>query len=74
MEKKTRAASAGSLLRRRYAGDDPARAAAIEEERINADIAQMIYDRRTAAGLSQKDLAKRVGTTQSVISRLENAD
>jgi predicted transcriptional regulator len=29
---------------------------------------------RTAADLSQKDLAQRVGTTQSVISRLEDAD
>jgi transcriptional regulator with XRE-family HTH domain len=29
---------------------------------------------RTAADLSQKDLAERVGTTQSVISRLEDAE
>ncbi|HKA55635.1 MAG TPA: helix-turn-helix domain-containing protein [Candidatus Binatia bacterium] len=34
----------------------------------------MIYDARTKAGLTQKQLATRLGTTQSVISRLESAD
>ena len=34
-------------------------------------LAQMIYDLRTSAGLSQRELAQRMGTTQSVISRLE---
>jgi len=29
---------------------------------------------RTAAGLSQRELAKRVGTTASAICRLEDAD
>ena len=31
----------------------------------------MIYDLRTEAGPSQRELADRMGTTQSVISRLE---
>lgn len=31
----------------------------------------MIYDLRTGAGFSQRELAQRMGTTQSVISRLE---
>lgn len=34
-------------------------------------LAQMIYDLRTEAKLSQRELATRMGTTQSVISRLE---
>jgi len=34
-------------------------------------LGQLIYDLRTAAELSQAALAKRMGTTQSVISRLE---
>ncbi len=31
----------------------------------------MSYDLRTEAGLSQRELAERMGTTQSVTSRLE---
>ncbi len=46
----------------------------IEAERVNADIAQMIYDARIQAGLTQEQLAKRVGTKQPVIARLEDAD
>ncbi|MGL4174723.1 MAG: helix-turn-helix domain-containing protein [Dermatophilaceae bacterium] len=40
---------------------------------VEQDLAlgQLIYDLRTAAGLSQRELAARMGTTQSVISRLE---
>ena len=37
-------------------------------------IAQMIYDARSAAGMTQTELAKAIGTTQSVISQLEDAD
>ena len=40
---------------------------------IEQDLAlgQLIYDLRIAAGLSQRELAERMGTTQSMISRLE---
>lgn len=34
-------------------------------------LGQLIYDLRTQADLSQRELAERMGTTQSVISRLE---
>ena len=34
-------------------------------------LGQLIYDLRSQAGLSQRALAERMGTTQSVISRLE---
>jgi ribosome-binding protein aMBF1 (putative translation factor) len=37
-------------------------------------IAQMIYDARSAAGMTQTELAKAVGTSQSVVSQLEDAD
>ncbi len=37
-------------------------------------VAQMIFDARTEAGLTQQELAKTVGTTQSVISQLESAE
>lgn len=66
--------SASGVLWRRYVGTDPDRAAAVERERVNAEVAQMLYDRRTAAGLTQKQLADLIGTRQSVISRLEDAD
>ena len=52
----------------------PRRLAALDDERLKADIAQQIYDLRTAAHLSQRVLAARVGPTASVISRLEDTD
>lgn len=38
------------------------------------EIAQMIYDARSAAGLTQAELADLINTQQPVISQLENAD
>lgn len=38
------------------------------------DIAFQIYDLREKAGLTQKQLAELVGTKQSNIARIENAD
>ena len=46
----------------------------LEKARQEADIAARIYELRQQANLSQKQLAEVVGTTQSVISRLEDAD
>ena len=58
----------------RYIGHDPKRVEEYEEEVITADIARKVYDLRTKAGLSQRQLAKKLGTTASVICRLEDAD
>lgn len=58
----------------RFIGDDPERVASYEKALANARAAQAIYDLRTEAGLTQAELASRVGTTASVISRLEDAD
>ena len=58
----------------RYVGDDPKRQGTYEQELLNAEIAALLYRLRTEAGLSQRELAKRVGTTASVICRLEDAD
>jgi len=63
-----------SELIRRDVGDDPEFDRRVEEEVLNARIAQIIHDRRTAAGLTQRELADLVGTSQSAISRLEDAD
>jgi len=40
----------------------------------DALVGQAIYDARTRAGLTQRQLARLIGTDQSVISRLEDAD
>jgi len=45
-----------------------------EQVRVDNDVAQKIYDLRKKAGLTQKQLAERIGTQQSVISDLEAAD
>lgn len=55
-------------------GDDTELQEMCEQASLNAHVAQLIYDARKSAGLSQKDLAEAIGTTQSVISRLEDAD
>lgn len=55
-------------------GDDPEYQAMVVEERVNSQAARAIYEARRAAGLTQKELAALVGTTQSVISRLEDGD
>src|SRR5437773_11233206 len=46
----------------------------LEEARSNEKIARKIHELRTAACLTQAQLAKLVGTTASVICRLEDAD
>lgn len=74
MRKRKRTTDAVEILRHRFVDGDPEMEAMIEEERVNADIAQKIYDLRTEAGLSQRELAKRVGTSPSIICRLESAD
>jgi ribosome-binding protein aMBF1 (putative translation factor) len=58
----------------RLVGRDAELRALIEEERVHGQVAQEIYALRTSRGLTQKQLAEAVGTTQSVIARLEDAD
>jgi ribosome-binding protein aMBF1 (putative translation factor) len=74
MSKPKRTSNAVRILHRRYVGEDLQRKASLEQERVNAEVARTIFELREQAGLSQKELAERVQTTQSVISRLEDAD
>jgi ribosome-binding protein aMBF1 (putative translation factor) len=55
-------------------GKSPALRDEIANARINLDVAQMIHDSRTKAGLSQRQLADLIGSKQPVIARLEDAD
>jgi DNA-binding XRE family transcriptional regulator len=43
-----------------------------EEERIKRDVIKMIIEMRIKEGLTQKDLAERMETSQSSIARLES--
>ena len=58
----------------RYIGNDAKRIQEYEEEVLNAEIARKVYDLRTKAGISQRELARRVGTSASAICRLEASD
>jgi ribosome-binding protein aMBF1 (putative translation factor) len=73
-EKRKATTDAVAILHRRFVDDNPAMQELIAAERANARIAQAIYDLRKKMGLSQRAFAQRIGTTASVICRLENAD
>ena len=66
--------NAVEILRKRYIQGDVQREKSVTNEHLNAEIARMIYELRKEAALSQADLAELIGTTQSVISRLEDSD
>ena len=70
---KKKSRDAGRILDR-ITGDDAELRQQIEEQELNARIAEMILAARERAGLTQSQLAKLIGTTQSVVSRLEDAD
>jgi len=72
--KKSATTDAVEILHRRYYQGKPERLAALEEARANDSVARNITALRVQAGLTQRQLAKLVGTTASVICRLENAD
>jgi DNA-binding XRE family transcriptional regulator len=62
------------ILRRRFFADDPDFESEVAAEIENCRISRQVYDLRKEAGLSQEALADLVGTSRSVIARLEAAD
>jgi len=62
------------ILHRRYYQGRQDRLAVLEEARANDSVARKLTGLRLQAGLTQRQLAKLVGTTASVICRLEDAD
>ena len=63
----------GAVLERKLL-KDPELRQSVEKEILNSHIASLILDSREQAGLTQQQLAERIGTRQSVIARLEDAD
>ena len=74
MPRKQLHSQASRFLYDRYIAGDPQREEQYDLEVINAEIARKICDLRSKAGLTQQELADRVGTSKSAISRLEDAD
>jgi DNA-binding XRE family transcriptional regulator len=62
------------ILHRRVYEGKRARLKNLEEARANEEIARKIQELRAAAALTQSQLARLIGTTASVICRLEDAD
>ena len=62
------------ILHRRYFEGRPEMMALLEEERARAEMARKVYELRTRAKLTQQQLARRVGTTATLIARLEDSD
>jgi hypothetical protein len=68
------ATDALAILHRRHYAGKAVRLRNLEEARAHEEIARKIYDLRSAANLTQTQLAKLIGTTASVVCRLEDAD
>jgi ribosome-binding protein aMBF1 (putative translation factor) len=71
---KKQTTDAMTLLKHRYLKGKPERDAMLAQVRAEDAVGRKIYQLRKNAGLSQRDLADLVGTTASVICRLEDAD
>jgi len=75
MAKKKRATTdAVEILTRRYFTGRKDLDERYEQEAANLEVARKLYELRTRAGLTQRQLAKLVGTSPSAICRLEDAD
>ena len=61
------------ILRNRHQSN-PEIQAMITEERAIASVSRAIYEARTIAGITQAELAARIGSSQSAIARLEDGD
>ena len=62
------------ILHHRFYQGKPARLKSLDEARANEEVARRIHELRTRARLTQAEFAKLIGTTASVICRLEDAD
>ncbi len=65
---------AAKIIRQRFFEGKPDRLAELEKMRADDAVSRKLVELRTEADLTQRALAKTVGTTTSVICRLEDAD
>ena len=62
------------IIDKTIVGDNAELRELVDEATVNALVAGAIFDARTAAGLTQTELAEMIDTKQPVISQLEDAD
>jgi DNA-binding XRE family transcriptional regulator len=74
MKKKKTTTDALEIMDQEFYLGKPERIAELEKMRADDAVARKIYDLRTKAGLTQRQLAAMIGTTASVICRLEDSD
>jgi ribosome-binding protein aMBF1 (putative translation factor) len=74
MSQKATTTDAVEILHRLFIKDNPERLISLEAEELKSNIAQQVYDLRSVAGLTQRQLAKKVGTTAKGIDDLEMTD
>ncbi len=74
MRKRRPTSDATEIIHRRFYEGRPERLAELAEAEANDSVARKIHELRTGSGLTQRELAKLVGTTASVISRMEDAN
>lgn len=68
------AADALKIMDAAFGAKDPHWKEHVDEERQKLAIGMLIRETRESLELTQVELARRVGTTQSVISRIEDAN
>src|SRR5437867_12886579 len=73
MKKKRTTTDALKIMDARY-GHLPGWKGCVQEERRKLAVGLLIRESREAQRLTQKELARRVGTSQGAISRIEDAD
>jgi len=74
MKKKRTTTNALEIMDAVFGAKDPHWKERVQEERQKLAVGMLIRKCRVAQGLTQKELARRVGTTQSAISRIEDAN
>jgi DNA-binding XRE family transcriptional regulator len=73
MSKAKKTCDAVELMDKWY-GQIPGWDEMVAEEELKIQIGQALYDLRYSVGMSQAGLARLAGSSQAIISRVENAD